>query len=266
MRSLRTNTHMDRILDNDSVMPKQSTHVAAGRSRARFEDPLRSLGRVVSKLYSWWVSALYPFAFRGNKLTIHFPFRLDRREANQVSLGDSITIGKDAWLNTVGENHGEVKIVIEDNCNIGARDIFSARNSIHIERDVMIATSVLIQDHHHAYEDVTLSISHQGVTPGGRIRIGRGSWIGQGAAIVCNEGELVIGANSVVGSNALVTRSFPPNSVIIGNPARLARQFSPSKGAWVGGEAGRASAAEAARPGAGDRGVGAAQNAMQAVD
>jgi acetyltransferase-like isoleucine patch superfamily enzyme len=203
------------------------------------EDPLSYFGRVISKLYSWWVSAIYPFAAKGQRLTFHFPIRIDRREADQISLGNSVSVGKEAWLNLVGENKNEIKIVIEDNCNIGARDIFSAINLIHIERDVMIATSVLIQDHHHAYEDVTLPISQQGVTPGGRIRIGRGSWIGQGAAIVCNEGELVIGANCVIGSNALVTRSFPPNSVIIGNPARLARQFSPAKGGWVGGEAGR---------------------------
>lgn len=150
-----------------------------------------------------------------------------------------MSLGKDAWLNTVGSNAGEVKIAIGDNCNIGARDIFSAKNSIIIERDVMIATSVLIQDHHHAYEDITRPISQQGVTPGGRIRIEKGCWIGQGAAIVCNEGELVIGAHSVISSNALVTRSCPPHSVIVGNPGRLARQFSPVKGIWVGGEAGR---------------------------
>lgn len=266
MNSLRANFKTDQISDGNLTASKQISHMNTNNPRARLEDPLTYLGRVMSKLYSRWIVALYPFATRGNKLTIHFPFRLDRREANQISLGNSVTLGKDAWLNTVGENNGDVKIVIEDNCNIGARDIFSARNSIHIERDVMIATSVLIQDHHHAYEDVTLPISQQGVTSGGRIRIGQGSWIGQGAAIVCNEGELVIGANCVVGSNALVTRSFPPNSVIIGNPARLARQFNPSKGTWVGGEAGRTGTTDATRPGAGGKPAETAQNAMQAVD
>lgn len=236
------------------------------QTRIRFEDPLSYLSRAISKLYSWWIAAIYPFAAQGKKLTFHYPFRLDRREANQISLGSSITWGKDAWLNTVGANNGQIKIVIEDNCNIGARDIFSATNLIHIERDVMIATSVLIQDHHHAYEDVTVPISQQGVTPGGRIRIGQGSWIGQGAAIVCNEGELVIGANCVIGSNALVTRSFPPNSVIIGNPARLARQFNAAKGTWMGGEAGRASALEANRQNADGKGMAAQQNAVPVSD
>ena len=211
---------------------------------ARFDDPLAYLARGRTKLYSWWIAGVYPFASLGDKLTVHYPFRLCRQSAHQISIGRAVTLGKDAWLNTVGEDTGEVKIVIGDNCNIGARDIFSAKNSIHIENDVMIATSVLIQDHHHAYEDITRPISYQGVTAGGRIRIEQGCWIGQGAAIVCNEGELVIGANSVISSNALVTRSCPPHSVIVGNPGRLARQFSPAKGVWVGGEAGRSAAAE----------------------
>jgi acetyltransferase-like isoleucine patch superfamily enzyme len=219
------------------------------RTGARFDDPLSYLGRAKTKLYSWWIATIYPFAALGTKLTVSYPFRLCRRSAHQISLGDGVSLGKDAWLNTVGKDTGDVKIVIGDNCNIGARDIFSAKNSIVIESDVMIATSVLIQDHHHAYEDITRPISHQGVTPGGSIRIEKGCWIGQGAAIVCNEGELVIGVNSVISSNALVTRSCPPYSVIVGNPGRLARQFNPAKGVWVGGEAGRSATAEPVRSG-----------------
>jgi len=220
------------------------TKSSTAKTSVRFEDPLSYLTRARTKLYSWWIITIYPFATSGKKLTVQYPFRLCRGSAHQISIGNGVTLGKDAWLNTVGRDTSEVKIVIDDNCNIGARDIFSAKNSIVIERDVMIATSVLIQDHHHAYEDITRPISQQGVTPGGRIRIEKGCWIGQGAAIVCNEGELVIGANSVISANALVTKSCPPYSVIVGNPGRLARQFNPAKGVWVGGEGGRTATAD----------------------
>lgn len=217
------------------------------RLGARFEDPLFHLARVRTGLYSWWIASTYPFVSVGKSLVAYFPLRLSRCSAHRIRLGCRVILGKDVWLNIVDDGPGEAKIVIEDNCSLGARDIISAKNSVHIERDVIIATSVLIQDHHHAYEDVTRPISQQGLTGGGRIRVGQGCWIGQGAAIVCNEGELVIGRNSVVGANALVTRSFPPNSVIIGNPGRLARQFNSTKGSWIGGEAGRITDQESVR-------------------
>jgi acetyltransferase-like isoleucine patch superfamily enzyme len=149
-------------------------------------------------------------------------------------------IARDVWLNVPYEEGEKIKIVIDDGCSMGPRNILSAKNLIHVERDVIFGASVLVQDHSHAYEDVSVPIKDQGITTGGRIRIERGCWIGQGAAIVCNEGELVIGRNSVIGANALVTRSFPPYSVIVGNPARLARKFDLAQGKWLGGGDGQA--------------------------
>jgi acetyltransferase-like isoleucine patch superfamily enzyme len=204
--------------------------------RLPFEDPLSFFPKAMTKLFSLWVSATYPFKSRGSNLSIHCTTILSRRMAPAIKLGSSVMIRKDAWVNTFDiESDGEPRIIIDDNCLIGARDVISAKNSIHIERDVIIGTSVLIQDHNHAYEDIGLPIKAQGLSPGGKIRIEQGCWIGHSAAIVCNQDELVIGRNSVVAANALVTRSFPPYSVIVGNPARLARQFDPAKGAWVGG-------------------------------
>jgi acetyltransferase-like isoleucine patch superfamily enzyme len=148
-----------------------------------------------------------------------------------------VFIGKDVHFGVYcpNEEKGEPMIVIEDGCMIRPRAQISARNCIHIERHVIVSASVLIMDHNHEYEDVTLPIQNQGITEGGTIRIEQGCWIGHGAAIVCSQGELVLGRNCVVAANTLVARSFPPYSVIVGNPARLARQFDPAKGVWVGG-------------------------------
>ena len=189
------------------------------------------------RLYSLWVSAAYPFAAVGSNLSIHPTALLTRRIAPGIKLGDFVIIRNHAWLNTfdLSEDDKEPKIIIDHCCVINAQAVISVKNRVHLERDVMVSACALIMDHNHAYEDIHLPIKAQGLTPGGTIRIEQGCWIGHGAAIVCGQGELVIGRNSVVAANALVTRSFPPYSVIVGNPARLARRFDMEKGIWVGG-------------------------------
>lgn len=204
---------------------------------ARFEDPLSLFSKAITKLYSLWVSATYPFASNGGNLSIHYSTLLSRRMAPAIKLGNSVIIRNHAWLNTfdLSEVDSEAKIIIDDHCVVNAQSVISAKNNIHLECDVMVSACALIMDHNHAYENIALPIKAQGLTVGGTIRIEQGCWIGHGAAIVCGQGELVIGRNSVVAANALVTRSFPPYSVIVGNPARLARQFDTAKGIWVGG-------------------------------
>lgn len=216
-------------------------------SQDRYEDPLSYLFRARTKLYTLWLKAIYPFVAIGRNVSIHYTIKLSRSAAQQIKIGTSVIIWEDVWLHVIPGSATDITIAIDDNCSIGARSTISAKNRIHIERDVIMATSVLIQDHNHAYEDIGRSIRSQGVTDGGRIRIESGCWIGQGAAIVCNEGDVVIGRNSVIGANALVTRSCPPNSVVVGNPGRIAKRFDTARGAWIGGETGRPLLTELAR-------------------
>jgi acetyltransferase-like isoleucine patch superfamily enzyme len=163
----------------------------------------------------------------GRNVSIHYTCLLPREKAPQIKFGSSVIIKKDVWLNVIYEAIGEPKIIIDDNCRIGARSILSAKNYIHLERDVTLDTSVLIMDHSHGYEDLSRPCRDQFPPPGGRIRIGQGCWIGHGAAIVCPRGEVVLGPNSVVLPNSLVTASAPAHSVISGNPARVIEKLEP---------------------------------------
>jgi acetyltransferase-like isoleucine patch superfamily enzyme len=205
------------------------------KSGWRLEDPLNLFRRVLIELYSTWVSKTYPFASKAANLSIHYGCTLSRSHAPRIKLGASVTIQKDVILRVQAplDEEGDPILVFDQGCVIGPRCIVSAKNGVYLGEDVVLASSVLIQDHSHAYRDVAVGIRKQGVTDGGKIRIGKGCWIGDGAVIHCDEGELTLGANCVVAPHSLVNRSFPSHSMIAGNPARVVKQFDSARGVWV---------------------------------
>jgi acetyltransferase-like isoleucine patch superfamily enzyme len=154
-------------------------------NRRPFEDPLSLLPRGLTRLNSTWVSFMYPFASIGQNVSFHPTSKVSRQRAGRVSLGHCVRLLEYAWLNVATDvPSGEPTVIIEDNCSIGYGTIISGKNRVHLERDVLVGQHVVIQDHSHAYEDINVPIIRQGITDGGQIRIGEGSWIGHGAAIL----------------------------------------------------------------------------------
>ena len=202
-------------------------------NRRPFEDPLGLFPRGLTKVYSIWVSMTYPFASIGRNVSFHFTSKVSRQRSPRISLGSSVRLLEYAWLNVAtGDPTGEPTIVIDDNCTIGFGSIVSAKNCVHLERGILVGQNVVIQDHNHAYEDLQVPVINQGITNGGRIRIGEGSWIGRGAAILCSRGDLTIGRHCIVSANSVVTRSIPDYCVVFGMPATIIRQYDPRAGVW----------------------------------
>src|SRR4051812_28739171 len=72
------------------------------------------------------------------------------------------------------------------------------------------------------------------------IIIGNNVWLG-GGVVVCP--GVSIGANTVVGAGAVVTRDLPPNVVAVGNPARVVKHLdAPGSDAFGGALDGHAEA------------------------
>jgi acetyltransferase-like isoleucine patch superfamily enzyme len=197
-------------------------------------DPLSWLPRIANTFRRIWVRLTYPFIALGSGFRVHYSCELRRSAAARMQFGSLVWLERDVWINipVVAESTKPV-IVLEDGCKVGRRCVISAKNRIHCEKNVIFGPSVLVMDHNHAYEDISIPIIDQGVTEGGTIRIEEGCWIGFGAAIVCNQGELTIGKHSVIGANSVLTKSVPPYSVVSGNPGRVVKHFDQARGQWV---------------------------------
>src|SRR5690348_4905289 len=88
---------------------------------------------------------------------------------------------------------------------------------IEIRHDVQIGPSVQLYTAQHPLDPV---VRRSGLESAKPIRIGNDVWIGGGAVVLPG---VTIGTRSVVGAGAVVVRNVPPDTVVVGNPARVVR-------------------------------------------
>lgn len=89
----------------------------------------------------------------------------------------------------------------------------------HIGDNVIGGQNIRFHASNHCFDRIDIDIKAQGVIAK-EITVGDNCWIGAGAVFCAGSS---IGNGCVVGANSVVTKKFPDNCVIAGNPAKVIR-------------------------------------------
>lgn len=131
---------------------------------------------------------------------------------NNVSIGSFSRVIVSTTLNNLGN-----KIIIGDSVGIGEYASLGGAGGLEIGSECIIGPYFSCHPENHNYEDLNISIRHQGVNRKG-IKIGKNCWIGSKVSILDG---VELGDGCVIAAGAVVTKSFPNNSIIGGVPAKL---------------------------------------------
>ncbi len=174
-------------------------------------------------LYSIWIEN--EFKNYGRNCFIQ-PLR-GLKGAKNITIGSRVNIGYHCILETytIDKNSFEPKIIIGDKTCIGDYGHITCINKIIIGKNVLMGRRVLITDNSHGKSDKSLLITPPTSRPlysKGFVVIEDNVWIGDQ---VCIMPGVTIGQGSIIGANAVVTKSIPPYCVVCGNPAKIIKQL-----------------------------------------
>lgn len=188
-------------------------------------------------------ASLPQFATPAAGLVIQLPRVIQSPE--RIYLGSNVKFGPNSvlkvktaypghWLRH--PNGAHVEMTFDPVLHIGDRVTatggleVTVYDRVTIEDDVTFAGNVFISDGNHASLRGDVPYKYQGIGSIAPIHIGRGSWIGKNAVILPG---VSIGAHTIIGANAVVSRDVPAGCIAVGMPARTIRSWDAEQERWL---------------------------------
>lgn len=174
--------------------------------------------------YTIWITKQFK-AFGANS-GINKPIYL--RGGKYITIGDNFHCDHRLRLDAIDIYNNQIftpsiiignNVTIQKDCHIGAID------KIVIGNNVLMGSKIFISDHAHgdtSMDSFFLPPLDRPLTSKGPVYIDNNVWIGEGAVILSG---VTIGENSIIGANAVVTKSIPRNCVAAGNPAKIIKEL-----------------------------------------
>jgi acetyltransferase-like isoleucine patch superfamily enzyme len=141
-----------------------------------------------------------------------------------ITIGDNCSIGSRSVLTVWNKHEYEIQntnLIIGNNVSIGADSHITAINRIQICDNVLTGKKITITDNAHGDSKLAtllLPTFERKLYSSGPVIIEENVWLGDKVTILPN---VRIGKNSIIGSNAVVTKDIPSNCIAGGIPARV---------------------------------------------
>ncbi|QMV19112.1 acyltransferase [Granulicella sp. 5B5] len=158
------------------------------------------------------------------------PWRFQGRSHVEIGSGSAIMPGCNicAVDQYAGKSY-DPSLSIGNSVYIGHYAFIAALDSIVIGDGSALSEHVYITDFFHGFEPDKGFIMEQDLVSKGPVKIGKNCFLGYRVAVMPN---VTLGDWCVVGANSVVTKSFPPYSMIAGSPARLIKRYSVERRSW----------------------------------
>lgn len=181
---------------------------------------LNRLMPFISAVYSW------PAKLKGMKFGknsyIRPGYDIFYSTFRGMTVGDNVVIGYNAWIDLMPYKGSKPKVTIGDGSAIGRFFKLSCSKNVTIGKKCLISYNVTILDVEHRIDLPDKAPIDSGLTVPAEVIIDDECFIGAHSFILKG---VHLGKHCVVGANSVVTRSFPPFSLVAGNPAKLIRKL-----------------------------------------
>lgn len=188
--------------------------------------PLKFSTKIKNVCNSIYTTRILKSLKDANNGSIKYPMYL--KGSKYIKIGNNFDCDQRLRLDAIDNFLGEKfypEIIIGDNVSIQKDCHIGAINKIILGDNVLLASKVFISDHSHGEitkEALLLPPSQRRLYSKGPVVIEDNVWLGENVVVLPG---VTIGENSIVGANAVVTKSIPKNSVVGGNPARVIREL-----------------------------------------
>lgn len=190
-----------------------------------------------SKCYPWLLRQMGRGTVFGRGVVLRCPGRIElgdhvllddhvvldaKGAGSQVTIGHQVLIGRNCILSC-----NEAIIQIGNCVSIGPLVVLLCKSHLRIGSHVQIGAGAKFLVGSHDSDDPDIPITQQRRTSQG-VTLGDNVWIGAAATILDG---VTVGNGSIVGAGSVVNRDVPPDSVVLGNPARVIqnrRKVAPS--------------------------------------